>query len=82
MAAPPAADPALDDVLREVLTGRGAGPDEVEVLARFQQLTGPVMAKGVEDTACYRFTPLTPLCEVGGPLRRCAACGVRRQGRG
>ncbi len=32
---------------------------------RFQQLTGPVMAKGVEDTAFYRFYPLASLNEVG-----------------
>jgi (1->4)-alpha-D-glucan 1-alpha-D-glucosylmutase len=33
---------------------------------RFQQLTGPVMAKGVEDTAFYRYFPLLSLNEVGG----------------
>jgi (1->4)-alpha-D-glucan 1-alpha-D-glucosylmutase len=33
---------------------------------RFQQLTGPVMAKGVEDTAFYRQFPLVSLNEVGG----------------
>jgi (1->4)-alpha-D-glucan 1-alpha-D-glucosylmutase len=33
---------------------------------RLQQLTGPVMAKGVEDTAFYRFYPLASLNEVGG----------------
>ncbi|WP_438353861.1 malto-oligosyltrehalose synthase [Microbacterium sp. CJ88] len=33
---------------------------------RFQQTTGPVMAKGVEDTAFYRFTRLGSLTEVGG----------------
>jgi (1->4)-alpha-D-glucan 1-alpha-D-glucosylmutase len=33
---------------------------------RFQQLTGPVMAKGVEDTAFYRQFPLACLNEVGG----------------
>jgi (1->4)-alpha-D-glucan 1-alpha-D-glucosylmutase len=37
---------------------------------RFQQLTGPVMAKGVEDTACYRYYPLASLGEVGGDLGR------------
>lgn len=36
---------------------------------RFQQLTGPVMAKGVEDTAFYRFYPIPSLMEVGTPLR-------------
>jgi (1->4)-alpha-D-glucan 1-alpha-D-glucosylmutase len=33
---------------------------------RFQQLTGPVMAKGQEDTAFYRYCPLLSLNEVGG----------------
>ena len=33
---------------------------------RFQQLTGPVMAKGVEDTAFYNFNPFISLNEVGG----------------
>jgi (1->4)-alpha-D-glucan 1-alpha-D-glucosylmutase len=33
---------------------------------RFQQLTAPVMAKGVEDTAFYRYYPLASLNEVGG----------------
>lgn len=34
--------------------------------ARLQQLTGPVMAKSVEDTAFYRFPRLLALNEVGG----------------
>ena len=33
---------------------------------KFQQLTGPVMAKGVEDTAFYRYNRLVALNEVGG----------------
>lgn len=37
---------------------------------RFQQLTGPVMAKGVEDTAFYRFHRLVSLNEVGGNPER------------
>jgi (1->4)-alpha-D-glucan 1-alpha-D-glucosylmutase len=36
------------------------------VARRFQQTTGPVMAKGVEDTAFYRYTRLGSLTEVGG----------------
>lgn len=35
-------------------------------VGRFQQVSGPVMAKGVEDTAFYRYVPLTSLEEVGG----------------
>ncbi|MEV6924901.1 malto-oligosyltrehalose synthase [Dactylosporangium sp. NPDC051485] len=42
-----------------------------EVCARFQQLTGAVMAKGVEDTAMYRWNGFIALNEVGGdPSRR------------
>jgi len=36
------------------------------LVMRFQQLTAPVMAKGVEDTAFYRYYPLASLNEVGG----------------
>ncbi|TQJ30821.1 maltooligosyl trehalose synthase [Microbacterium sp. SLBN-146] len=42
-----------------------ADPSE-PVARRFQQTTGPVMAKGVEDTAFYRYTRLGGLTEVGG----------------
>jgi (1->4)-alpha-D-glucan 1-alpha-D-glucosylmutase len=37
---------------------------------RFQQLSAPVMAKGVEDTAFYRYCPLASLNEVGGTPER------------
>jgi (1->4)-alpha-D-glucan 1-alpha-D-glucosylmutase len=37
---------------------------------RFQQLTGPVMAKGLEDTAFFRYFPLASLNEVGGEPAR------------
>jgi (1->4)-alpha-D-glucan 1-alpha-D-glucosylmutase len=37
-----------------------------EFVLRFQQLTAPVMAKGFEDTALYRYSPLASLNEVGG----------------
>ncbi len=33
---------------------------------RFQQFSAPVAAKGVEDTAFYRYFPLSSLNEVGG----------------
>ncbi|MER6178351.1 malto-oligosyltrehalose synthase [Streptosporangium sp. NPDC001681] len=48
------------EVVQRVL----AGP--AEAVARFQQTCGPVMAKGVEDTALYRWYPLSCLNEVGG----------------
>lgn len=35
-------------------------------IQKFQQLTGPVMAKGLEDTGLYRYTPLASLNDVGG----------------
>lgn len=41
-----------------------------EFVMRFQQITAPVMAKGVEDTAFYRFYPLASLNEVGGGPER------------
>ena len=33
---------------------------------KFQQLTGPVMAKGLEDTVCYVYNRFVSLNEVGG----------------
>jgi len=40
---------------------------------RFQQFTSSVMAKGMEDTAFYRYNPLVSLNEVGGNPRRFGA---------
>ena len=37
-----------------------------EFVMRLQQLTGPLMAKGLEDTAFYNFNRLISLNEVGG----------------
>ncbi|HEX4244850.1 MAG TPA: malto-oligosyltrehalose synthase, partial [Acidimicrobiales bacterium] len=42
-----------------------ARPDCLELLRRWQQHTGAVTAKGVEDTALYRFGGLLALTEVG-----------------
>jgi (1->4)-alpha-D-glucan 1-alpha-D-glucosylmutase len=39
-------------------------------LTRFQQTTPPVMAKGVEDTAFYRYARLLALNDVGGDPSR------------
>jgi (1->4)-alpha-D-glucan 1-alpha-D-glucosylmutase len=50
--------------LRRILLLEDGGFDEL--VTRFQQTTGPVMAKGVEDTAFYRYHRLTALNEVGG----------------
>lgn len=38
----------------------------LDFVMRFQQLTGPVMAKGVEDTVFYIYNRLASLNEVGG----------------
>jgi (1->4)-alpha-D-glucan 1-alpha-D-glucosylmutase len=43
-----------------------ARAERLDFTLRFQQLTSPVMAKGFEDTALYRFYPLASLNEVGG----------------
>ncbi|TDD16688.1 malto-oligosyltrehalose synthase [Nonomuraea diastatica] len=55
-----ACSPAVRPLVREVLYG------SAEAIIRFQQTCGPVMAKGVEDTALYRWYPLACLNEVGG----------------
>ena len=46
--------------------GLTASPLRTEAVIRFQQVCGAVTAKGVEDTAFYRWTHLTSLTEVGG----------------
>ena len=57
------ARPELTDTLRAV-ADRLLDVDS-EVSRRFQQTSGMVMAKGVEDCAFYRWTRLTSLTEVG-----------------
>ena len=52
--------PAALEVAQKVLYG------PADAVVRFQQTCGPVMAKGVEDTALYRWYPLAGLNEVGG----------------
>jgi (1->4)-alpha-D-glucan 1-alpha-D-glucosylmutase len=49
-----------------------------EGVARFQQLSGPVMAKGVEDTAWYRLVGPLPFLEVGGDPGLDRSDGVER----
>jgi (1->4)-alpha-D-glucan 1-alpha-D-glucosylmutase len=44
--------------------------EQARFAMRFQQLTGPIMAKGVEDTAFYRYNRLVSLNEVGGEPSR------------
>jgi (1->4)-alpha-D-glucan 1-alpha-D-glucosylmutase len=69
----PAISPSGFDFVRDTLLLRG--PDHADeahraaqlaFVQRFQQLTAPVTAKGVEDTAFYRYHRLVSLNEVGG----------------
>jgi len=62
----PDLDGELLAFLRAVLLLEVTGEAEVQMAMRFQQLTGPVMAKAIEDTAFYRYAPLLSLNEVGG----------------
>jgi (1->4)-alpha-D-glucan 1-alpha-D-glucosylmutase len=66
----PDVDPELFRFLESILLLRTTGSLESELVMRFQQLTGPAMAKGVEDTAMYRFNRLVCLNEVGGDPSR------------
>ncbi|MGH8904066.1 MAG: malto-oligosyltrehalose synthase, partial [Egibacteraceae bacterium] len=79
----------LGAFLADVLTGRaGTDPAHLEVIRRFQQLSGATMAKGVEDTYFYRDLRLLAVNEVGaepgqfgidvdGFHAACAARGAR-----
>jgi (1->4)-alpha-D-glucan 1-alpha-D-glucosylmutase len=58
----------LDPHLQRILLLEEPAPREF--LIRFQQTTPAVMAKGVEDTAFYRYSRLLALNEVGGDPSR------------
>lgn len=49
------------------LAGSGEGDPALatEAVRRFQQLSAPIAAKGVEDTAFYRYAPLLSANDVG-----------------
>ena len=73
----PAMEPSIFDFTRAALLPRRAASksaDEFERRLRFamkfQQFTGPVQAKGLEDTTFYRYVPLVSLNEVEGDLYR------------
>jgi (1->4)-alpha-D-glucan 1-alpha-D-glucosylmutase len=73
----PAGDTSVFDFISQVLLTRIAdGHDDAYRRAvtafamKFQQFTSPVMAKGLEDTAFYRYNRLLSLNDVGGDLRR------------
>jgi (1->4)-alpha-D-glucan 1-alpha-D-glucosylmutase len=66
----PDLDPSAFDFLGDVLLLRVAGAREGELATRFQQLSAPTMAKGVEDTTFYVYDRFVALNEVGGePLQ-------------
>lgn len=69
----PARDSTLFDFIRDVLLLEQppgldeAGRDQRDLfVGRFQQVTSPLVAKGIEDTAFYQYLPLASLNEVGG----------------
>jgi (1->4)-alpha-D-glucan 1-alpha-D-glucosylmutase len=62
----PDLDAELTGFIGELLTGGYPGEAETGFAVRFAQVSAPVMAKGVEDTAFYRYQPLVSLNEVGG----------------
>jgi malto-oligosyltrehalose synthase len=73
----PATETSTFDFVRDVLLLEepaeldAVGECERDALVgRFQQVTSPVTAKGVEDTAFYRHIPLLSLEEVGGEPER------------
>ena len=65
-------DDDVIDFLVRILTLDFAAPEDqataFEFATRFQQTTGPIMAKAIEDTAFYRFNPMIGLNEVGSHL--------------
>jgi len=75
-----AADLSVFDFLQSVLlvefAAERSGPIRDAVLEfamKFQQVTSPVAAKGVEDTALYRYYRLAALNDVGSDPRRYSA---------
>ncbi|HZG69854.1 MAG TPA: malto-oligosyltrehalose synthase, partial [Herpetosiphonaceae bacterium] len=69
----PATDPSIFDFIRSMLLleypevfDEATRQAQLEWVMKFQQCTGPVMAKGLEDTAFYIYNRLISLNEVGG----------------
>ncbi len=62
----PDLDAELFAFVGDLITGACPGDEETSFAVRFAQVSAPVMAKGVEDTAFYRYQPLISLNEVGG----------------
>jgi (1->4)-alpha-D-glucan 1-alpha-D-glucosylmutase len=55
----------LQEPIHPTATDPGFFAEQRRFVGKFQQLTSPVVAKGVEDTAFYRFHRLISLNEVG-----------------
>ena len=77
----PSLNPQCFDFLRDVLLLLNPPhvlPDHREArlsfVLRWQQFTGPIVAKGLEDTALYVYHPLVSLNEVGGDPSPDAIC--------
>ncbi len=62
----PDLDPELIRFLGALALGQAGGGPGREFAQQLQQFTGAVMAKGVEDTAFYRYNRFVSLNEVGG----------------
>jgi len=62
----PELDPELFGFMKALLLLEHRGDLETEFVMRFQQMTGPITAKGIEDTAFYCFNRFIALNEVGG----------------
>jgi (1->4)-alpha-D-glucan 1-alpha-D-glucosylmutase len=70
------AEPTRDDsaltLLQELLNSRSDSQTLTEAIRRFNQLTAPVAAKAVEDTAFYRYGVLLSRNDVGFDAERMA----------
>jgi (1->4)-alpha-D-glucan 1-alpha-D-glucosylmutase len=66
----PEVGPRVWSALEDVLLLRDGDALCAELALRVQQLTGPVGAKGIEDTLFYRHVRLLALNEVGGAPER------------
>jgi (1->4)-alpha-D-glucan 1-alpha-D-glucosylmutase len=64
---------AVEPALRALLLLEGDHPARQEFVTRFQQTSGAIMAKGIEDTAFYRYVRFVALNEVGGDPGRFGA---------
>ena len=77
----PLMEDSIFDFLREILLSASgpedpgddpAAPERLRFAMKMQQFTSPVQAKGVEDTAFYRYLALISANDVGGHPSRLA----------